>query len=310
MFPFDLHGPQFLQFYVPLLLGGFLAAFVLRQWLRGPDDEGSPSDRDLDPYAMAFLAGGGARVAETAIAHLVERGALVYEPTGRRLLGSPDRALRRQHPFERDVYELVPREGLSLEHLHAQARRSADAFFAKDLCERGLLLSSYQRTRLVLVLTSILGCLLLVGLVKFFIGMARNRPVGILMCLLLLSVGMSVWLMKGVRRSRLTRRGTRVLELLRIQNAALRTTASIQGSHRLQEKELLVLMGLFGLSVVNLPAIEALKEPLASVTPPRTQGGDGVGGGGGGGGDSSGGGDGGDGGGGCGGCGGGDGGGG
>lgn len=52
------------MFYAALLFGGFIGAYLLIQWMRRPGDEGTPADRDLEPYELAFLAGGRKRAAD------------------------------------------------------------------------------------------------------------------------------------------------------------------------------------------------------------------------------------------------------
>jgi uncharacterized protein (TIGR04222 family) len=266
MFPFDLRGPQFLAFYVLLLLGGFLAACVVRRKMRQPEDEGSPPDRDLDPYALAYLAGGGKRAADTVIAHLVERGDLVYESTAQFLHKNTQAAAHGSlHPFESILYDSLPDEGRSLRSVHQQAWLTANELFTKELRERELLIPSSRSNQFVMLAFLVLGLVLAVGLAKFSIGVQSQRPVGYLMLLLFAGTMGTIFFLKSMRKVTRTLRGEHVLEALRRQNAALFTTAQSQDKTWFPEKESLTLMGLFGLTALSLPLIPELQTSLLTL---------------------------------------------
>src|SRR5581483_11128312 len=70
---FDLRGPEFLEFYLTLLVIAFPAAVLLRWLLRGPG--GAPPERALkmDPFEIAYLAGGKEMAVNAALASLLQR---------------------------------------------------------------------------------------------------------------------------------------------------------------------------------------------------------------------------------------------
>lgn len=81
MFPFTLTGPEFVAFYIGLLVALLVAAGLVRTSLRGPSDDRFPPT--LDSYQAALLASGLRGAAEAAIVALTVRGSLRVDPGGR-----------------------------------------------------------------------------------------------------------------------------------------------------------------------------------------------------------------------------------
>ena len=103
---FDLNGPVFLTLYVMMLLGaGAVAAFV-RWRIYGPAEEPRNPAPDLDPYEIAYLAGGSDLVMNTAFARLCHGQALAPDEEQRHLTvqtsPEPD-----AHPVEQAVFRSV-----------------------------------------------------------------------------------------------------------------------------------------------------------------------------------------------------------
>ena len=207
--PLNWYGPEFLMLFGSLgvvLLG--LAAW-LRHRLAGPAEPyfGPP----LSTYEVARLAGGGRRVAESAIAALVH--------TGRAEL-VPDRRIRRTaaappaDAYERAVWNLmIPTGWTDLDKLRTQAASPViGALQALDaaLESRGLLLPAAARARLnrlPLLVGLGLGAF---GLAKLVVGLSRHRPVGFLVVMLVVLVQAVVWL-RASTRVWATGRGRRLL---------------------------------------------------------------------------------------------------
>jgi len=87
----------------------------------------------------------------------------------------------------------------------------------------------------------------LFGLTKVFLGVARDRPVGFLIALLILTLIVAVAFL-GKRPFR-SRRGDALLGRLRQDNAALEYAAG-RSVHRLADSDLVLALGLFGLSAL------------------------------------------------------------
>jgi uncharacterized membrane protein YgcG len=178
--------------------------------------------------------------------------------------------------------------------------------FAQELRKEGLLVDETQSVKAILIPLAVAGIAIVVGGMKIFIGISRERPVEYLE--LLSFVTMIVALVAFARKPMRSRYGDRVLEQLRDQYGHLRHV----GHHNfaVDPDSLVLAVGLFGMGALAGSELGYLTTALR--TPPASSSGcnsstSGCGGGsscGGGGGDGGGGGCGG-GGGGCGGCGGG-----
>jgi hypothetical protein len=94
----------------------------------------------------------------------------------------------------------------------------------------------------------------LFGLVKVFVGVARGRPVGFLIALLVVTAIVAiVFLVKGPFR---TRRGDGLLRRLRDDNAALEYAAGRRVAG-LSDDDLVLSLGLFGLGVLAVGPLSA-----------------------------------------------------
>ena len=274
----QLAGPEFLMFYLLLILLALPLALALRRHpTRGrATTVGEPGGggADLDPIALAYLAGGSPRVAETALVRLQDRQD-VHKGTGL------------ADPIERDVSLAVtakrfhPRtwEAQDAGWLSLQQLRSLQLL----LEERGLLLRDPQRRQArrapLLVLAPLLG----LGVLRLIHGALAGRPIGVLLLLCFALIGACVLVENHPPRR--TARGEALLR-----RARQRVAGRSQGSG---SQETVAAVAMLGLAA--LPAAEAV--PLMNlIAPSGGHGGDGGGGDGGGGGGGGGGG--------CGGCGG------
>ena len=76
-------GREFLSFYFWLALLSFGAAACLRWSRRTPARSATEEDLPTDPYAIAYLAGGPVRMAESALSELLRAGALQIGAKGK-----------------------------------------------------------------------------------------------------------------------------------------------------------------------------------------------------------------------------------
>lgn len=72
MNPFDWRGPEFLLFYVALVLGVTLVAWLFRRALEYRPSP--PQLGDVDPYLVAQLRAGTAETVGVAALSLIDRG--------------------------------------------------------------------------------------------------------------------------------------------------------------------------------------------------------------------------------------------
>ncbi|SIO13210.1 TIGR04222 domain-containing protein [Singulisphaera sp. GP187] len=298
----NLTGSHFLNFYLCLMSGAVVMAAVLRWGARSPSDDPGIETMDLDPYEVAYLSGGDEPAADAAIASLVQRGAVSVNPA-RRTIKAEGSLPRRLHSVERAVAP-DPTFAMEAERTIAAARQAAKPALEgtrKRLVMLGLLLDNGPARIARWLPTLPLLAVLLLGLAKIQVGLARGKPVSYLvaLCLVTALVGIGFGFVRPCR----SRRGDSVLKQLRRQNAALRLTGSRRAA-KLANHDLTLAVALFGTGILVGGPLNDLRTALA---PPPSLGGGGsggadCGGGGCGGGDGGGGG----GGSGCGGCGGGD----
>src|SRR5262245_1596597 len=106
MNPLDWAGPSFLQFYLAAIAAALVAAWALRLLLREPGDEPGVEIDGLDPYEVAYLAGGLKTAVNAALVSLVQQGALDVNGRDRRFscIGALPGNV---HPLERVIYQSV-----------------------------------------------------------------------------------------------------------------------------------------------------------------------------------------------------------
>ena len=190
--PLDWSGTRFLQLMFVLSAAAIWFAVRRRHAIRaegGRDWAGGP----LDAIETAFLVGGAARAADTAIVERFDTPNADAVP--------PIRGVRKEAAWRRD-------QVARLQHKVAGVH---DA-----LVGRGLVPSEQRCRRLRLTVLVILSPILLLGLVKLDVGLSRDRPVGYLWILLffLIVAGLAI-----ASRPRRTLRGDAALARCREQAA-------------------------------------------------------------------------------------------
>lgn len=274
MNPFDLHGPAFLTLYLFGLALAIGAGMAIPAWRRPPGRGGGPHDAE----ALAYLAGGPRRFADTVLARLLSRGALAVEgrtlAIGQAVGGTPAEAAVLRLP--------APVTVATAEVALAQHGGAVE----KRLIADGAMIDAAAAHRLRWWQCAPYLALLGFGAIKVAVGLARDRPVGLLVALMLATAVFAGLRWNSVDRR--TRAGERALRDAQARADRLRRAPTAP--------EMEQAVALFGTAVLAGSAYEGLhtmRRPASS---------DG-GGGGGAGDDGGGGGDGGGCGGGCGGCG-------
>jgi uncharacterized protein (TIGR04222 family) len=259
MSPFELSGSDYLRLYMLLLLGVVLVLYRVRKRLRRPDDEGNPQAFDLDPYAIALLAGKEDRAADAVIASLVGRNLLLFDAGARRLIRAypPPAQASQLLAFERDVYDAIPETGQSLKRVYRQACQRAEVF-RRDLLDRGLLCTKQQNVHWGLALLGLLGGVPLMGRLL----LPQSAPLVGLLNLLLMLLAFSGLLAFPLPWR--TLRGERVLQQLLRENASLQTTAWTD-ARQLHGRDAALALGLFGAGVLGLVELQALQSALTHI---------------------------------------------
>lgn len=255
MNPLDLPGPVFLLLYLGLGAVAFVVTLVLRYLARGR--RGEPSEAllgGMDPYRIAYLRGGADAAVQAAVAALIHRGRLALEnavlmiPEG----AEPERELvadgvyrgisapKPDHPLELAVLRSVAPHA-TLATVQASATGAADEL-AQSLEGLGLIRSRRSLIGRNLVVRAPLMGVVALGAAKLAVGIARDRPVGFLVVLLLVTLVVA-WLV-AVKPGR-TPLGDRVLAVLKERNDALRITAG-HAPQQLTDRDVALASGIFG----------------------------------------------------------------
>ena len=239
--PFDLRGPAFLLFFTSATLTGLVLAGVLRWSLRKPADEPPRNMPPLHPYEIAYLTGGPVLATNTALASMSER-TLLRPRVGDRAVETHSPLPDDAHPFERAIYDAIPKGHRPLSELRKDLRHATDAL-ADRLRLLGLL-PTRQQTFLAYTIPLLVTLIApTMGLIKVYVGMARNRPVAYLIIALLIAIPLG--LVVSVRTIRRSRRGDKVLKQLRARHARLQFAQPTMAGN-----DLALAMGLFGFGVL------------------------------------------------------------
>jgi uncharacterized protein (TIGR04222 family) len=295
--PLDFQGREFLSFYLSVASTVTLFAYFLRWYLRQPAKKSSGAVVSLHPYETAYLAGGQNRAIDAAIISLIQHGHLKPEPELRTLV--PQSPLpHNSHPLEQAI-EQAARSSGEVDQVRVSVANATDQI-CNHLKSLNLLMTESQNKAAQKLPAIGVFAVLLLGISKILVGISRDKPVGFLvvLCMITAIIG-CCFLCVPVFRSRY---GDRVLADLKARYLNQQRVKSAN-TMLTTDPQLVLAFGLFGTVVLAESSLIDLRKVLAP--PPNSAdggGGDGCGGGGDSGG--SGGGDSGGGGGGCGGCGG------
>ncbi len=179
-------GDAFLQLYLVLLAAAVIASFVF-----GRRPEGGHGVQDLeDVYEAAYLGGGPGRVLDAALAMLVGEKRLGLQGGGKREVrvhAVAEASESVEHPVERRVLAAAPTEPpVLLSTLRTVAASATNGIQAR-LTEAGLLMTSQERRLAMRQAALPFKLLLLIGFGKVVVGFARDKPVGWLLVLLVVT---------------------------------------------------------------------------------------------------------------------------
>lgn len=216
--PFDWTAGPFLMLYGALLLLAIVVGALIPRWLRPEGHDAEPGDAE----ALAVLAGGLDRLADTVTGSLLAQGGLRLEKqrftvTGRMAGGSAaERALLGVPPQSKWTRL---KGALMIEAMAIELR----------LVDRGLLMSMAEQLQMRFFQTLPYLLLLGFGLIRRHFGILRDRPVGFLT--ILLGVTAVLAIIRFMMLERRTRCGIAVVASLRARMDRLRRapTASETG---------------------------------------------------------------------------------
>lgn len=206
--PFDLTGGPFLTLYISLLIVTIVTGVLIPRWLR-------PDGRSIgvtDPEKLAYLAGGTSRYTDTIVSRLLASGALrmiskdKFSVAGH---GSTD--------AERAVLAMSAPTGWG--PIAGTLKRYAPTV-ERRLIADGLMIDSGTAWQLRFWQTAPYLLLITFGLIKLDIGMLRDKPIGFLTLLLIVTAVFA--LIRLVAVDRRTKGGIAALREMRSRSDRLR----------------------------------------------------------------------------------------
>jgi uncharacterized protein (TIGR04222 family) len=249
MNPFDFHGPQFLAFYILLVVAIHLLWRPLARFFCSPTKKVElPLRRfdlaNLDPYLLAYLRGQEPETARVAIVSLIDRGLLhANEDKLTTVVGMENQGNR---PLEREILgAFASQQTASIIFKHS-GFLAACRGLRDELVKLGLLPGTAGRAWVVLLRLGMLAVLAGVAILKIRIAFERGHSnVGFLV---ILSLVATIAMLKRDSPKR-TRQGDALLDELKLRYARLEERSEqIQaggGSH-----ELVLVAAIFGLAAL------------------------------------------------------------
>ncbi|MBX9883641.1 MAG: TIGR04222 domain-containing membrane protein [Novosphingobium sp.] len=211
--PFDLHGPEFLLLYCELALIALIASLLIPRCLRPDGRLGRPADED----ELALLAGGRDRLAEAAVVRLLAAGSAIVQSGGTLQIRDPRGG---KTLAERRIAALS--SPVRWNHVTETLAGPAETG-ERHLEQKGLHMDRATARQMRLIQTLPLVLLLAFGLAKWIVGAMRDRPVGILTALLVVTAVVAV--LRYAVFDRRTRAGKAALADARFEADRLRRAA-------------------------------------------------------------------------------------
>lgn len=254
--PLELPGPEFLLLYVVGFIVAVLMALIVRIRMSEVEDESFPSEPNLDPYEIAYLAGGDTAAVNAAYASVANRGVFDIDPVKRQLV---HRAGKPMHEFayaaEHEVASrIVSRGGISYGELR-------DGWpwinqIEERLREQGLIVNARRDKIGRVIPVSLVLLLPALAMLKIHQGLEREMPVQYLVitCFASVFVGFAGF----GRKLHRTQRGNRLLKRLQQAHCELRQRVDLTN-----DAQLPMAVGLFGLAVLPHGPLDELKGVLS-----------------------------------------------
>jgi len=174
------------------------------------------------------------------------------------------------HPLEAAVFDAVdPKDATTIATLRSRVSLKALESAVRPI-QRELVLDENRAISVRILTATPLFLVVVLGIVKAFVGVSRGRPIEILVILGIVSVmliaGLFAW------KPHRTGRGNAALAELRSRNAALGSTASHRAWH-LASSDLVLSVGLFGIGVLASATDSLASLGNALKPPPQQRGG-------------------------------------
>ena len=254
---FDWRGPEFLAFYILFFPICFVIAFGVRWKLRVPAAGDSPRAIELDGYAAAYLNGGKVLTVNTAIANLVTQKALFVDTKNRRFYISQKTKPSSNSELENVIYSAAGSTNNTIGDLRSAAKPIV-SLIAEDLKKRGLVVPDAAAQKAISIPLTITFAAIAVGGIKILVGISRDKPVGFLVVLCVLSAIATLFTL--ARRPLRSRYGDEVLECLQDRHARLRRVS--RNASNISSAEFAMVIGLFGMDALAGPELDTVRTAL------------------------------------------------
>jgi uncharacterized protein (TIGR04222 family) len=253
MNPFNLTGPEFLVFYGVTLVFAVAAVCIVRQLLRRGSVVPTARRHDLDPFELAYLAGGPVRTVQAALVSLVNRKAVTVAADGKLTANATIGGLS---PAEAVVHEAVTLFSNTVFGKIVLRARTGLQKIEDQLIGAGLLVPPATRSLATLVGVIVMLAVLVVGIAKVLVGLDRHKNVGFLVlgCFVTFIV-MIVFAAKKLRR---TPAGDAALNEWTSRNERLRLATTPR-----QDDQLMLGVALFGPALLAGTALADLQRPIS-----------------------------------------------
>ncbi|WP_437204840.1 TIGR04222 domain-containing membrane protein [Planctomicrobium sp. SH664] len=261
---FDWPGKKFLAFYFVLLAIAIAAGAILRRGFTRPEiDDNQLEQLEKHPYLLSTLAGGPRLTIATAMVKMMQEGTLrtVERGASKKVMGiaiaSPRNSLAKGSAVADDAPQLE-----KTVHLLAGVAGEVEAKEIIDgslpvvqeyedyLQEEGLLEDPDESWSYRRVPVTILVAVLAIGVGKFAVGLARNKPVQLLFYLLVACIVAIVFMAK---KRRTTPRGSQIVSELRSRHRSLRDR--VNSPEETAIVPLMLATGLFGVAALKNNAV-------------------------------------------------------
>jgi uncharacterized protein (TIGR04222 family) len=185
--PLDWPPGMFLGYYGSFALAVLVAVVLLRDAIGATRPGGSYEDLGL--LELAYLSGGLGRAADTILVSFLAAGAAALDVQKRHIVVDASAAdlPKAVEPFRATVNGFTTRT-----LFHDAIAGDLDAV-RQALARRGLAPRLDEIRRLQLLTVILLGFVIAAGLVRVFVGVSRQRPVGFLLAMLAIVALLGVW---------------------------------------------------------------------------------------------------------------------
>jgi uncharacterized protein (TIGR04222 family) len=182
--PFDLHGPEFLAFYIFFALAILSMLYLSRRLGDTGEIARPPMD---DPYFVACLRGGEKECTRVATLALIDRGLLTVKSSGTSILTGaamgenrlevtdPQAISNVKRPIEKEILEAFRTPSLVNSTLDALQYSSACQDYARRLEQLGLVHKQEVRDKFPYRIWVAVALFLGVAVIKIFIALSRGR---------------------------------------------------------------------------------------------------------------------------------------